>query len=340
MNELAAEKSRVELVRAKVKAAKAALEAAQNELDARDKERRQAEEAAEVGAGGPDAAKLSAAAEQVKQASALAADAVALRQKELAREKLSETVQGLTVELLEKKVEQFRPLVVFTDSDLQEQLKKIVAQQENLRTLLGTAESQLTNVDRSRTTAKWRYDAATGDRSLLAEELEALRRDKEKLQDEINSYLAQLLQLDQLKTAWNRLYRLLAAAPAPTKDELAVWDTETSAALTALIGSTQAHLFRIDELRNELATIAGKLDAAKDGPAHLRDAIARQRQSIEEMIRIHEANLVSIDASRRLHGKLRTEIDNGIALLSFEQLAHDVWRKAEDIWGYELFRRM
>ena len=51
MNELAAEKSRIELVEARVKAAKVALEAAQNDLDAREKERQKAQEAADVGAG-------------------------------------------------------------------------------------------------------------------------------------------------------------------------------------------------------------------------------------------------------------------------------------------------
>ena len=83
-----------------------------------------------------------------------------------------------------------------------------------------------------------------------------------------------------------------------------------------LIGSTQAHLLRIEELRGELATVLGKAEAAKEGPENIRAAIARQRGSIEAMIRTHEANLVSIDASRRLHGKLRTELGRGIDLLS------------------------
>jgi small-conductance mechanosensitive channel len=337
VNEQAAEKSRIELAEARVKAAKAALEAAQNDLDAREKDRQKAQEAADVGAAGADAAKLAAAAQQAAQARALAADTVSLRQKELAREQLTKAVQQLTVEFLDKKVAQFRPLVVFAESDLQDQLKKLRAQEESLRKSLQAAESHLPVVQRDWTAAKRRYDAATGERWVLAEELEAQRRDKEKTQDEINVYLAQLLQLDQLRTAWTRLYQLLASAPQPTAEQLADWDTETSAALKALIGSTQAHLFRIDELRNELATIASKADAAKEGDPKLREAIADQQRLVEQMIRVHEANLVSIDASRRLHGKLRTEIDNGVALLSFEQLARSAWRQCEYVWDYGLF---
>jgi hypothetical protein len=133
VNEQAAEKSRIELAEARVKAAKAALEAAQNDLDAREKDRQKAQEAADVGAAGADGEKLAAAAQQAAQARALAADMVSLRQKELAREQLTKAVQQLTVEFLDKKVAQFRPLVVFAESDLQDQLKKLRAQEESLR---------------------------------------------------------------------------------------------------------------------------------------------------------------------------------------------------------------
>ena len=92
-----------------------------------------------------------------------------------------------------------------------------------------------------------------------------------------------------------------------------------------LIGSTQAHLLRIEELRGELATVLDKPAAAKDGPDDLRHSIDNQRGSVEAMIRTHEANLVSIDASRRLHGKLRTELGRGIDLLSPEQWARNAW---------------
>ena len=51
----------------------------------------------------------------------------------------------------------------------------------------------------------------TGERWLPGGGTRSLRRDKEQTQDEINVYLAQLLQLDQLRTAWTRLYQLLAS---------------------------------------------------------------------------------------------------------------------------------
>jgi potassium efflux system protein len=338
VNQLAAEKSRIDLAETRVKAAKSTLESAQNELDAREKERQKALEAAELSKGKPGGEQLAAAAAQAAQARMLAGDTVKLREKELEREKLAEVVQGLTVEHLEKRVEQFRPLVVFTEADLQEQLKKLAQQEEKLRRSLQVAELHLPTAQSKLTAAKWRQEPAPAERWLAAEELEALRRDKERTQDEINVYLAQLLQIEQLRMAWTRLYRLVASAPAPTKEELSTWSSETTATLKALIGATQAHLFRIDELRSELATLADKAEAAKENDPRLRDAIASQTQSIERMIRAQEANLESIATSRRLHGKLRTEIDHGVALFSFEQLANKTWKQVTNVWDYELYQ--
>ena len=261
-----------------------------------------------------------------------------LRQKELAREKLTETVQQLTVEYLDKKVEQFRPLVVFAESDLQDQLKKLTAQEESLRDALKAAESHLPAraepMDDGEMAATTRRLASGGSWRSSSRPSGATRRKR---------------RTRSTSTSLNCCSSTSCGPPGPgsincsrphrnrRRSELATWDTETSAALKALIGSTQAHLFRIDELRNELATIASKADAAKDGDPKLREAIADQQRFVEQMIRVHEANLVSIDASRRLHGKLRTEIDNGVALLSFEQLAHDAWRQCEYVWEYGLF---
>ena len=123
VNRLAAEQARTELVRSKLKAAKAALESAQTELNTREQERRKAQEALEAGKDGPDAATLASPLDEAKRASALATDNVALRKKELEREKLADTVQGLTVELLKGKVDRYQPLVVFTEAELQEQLQ-------------------------------------------------------------------------------------------------------------------------------------------------------------------------------------------------------------------------
>ncbi len=336
VNRLAAEKARTELVRSKLKTAKTALEQAQTDLNAREQERRKAQEAFQAGKAGTDSAALALSLDEARRASQLATDSVALRKKEVEREKIAEAAQVLTVELLQNQVDRYQPLVVFTEDDLQEQLKKLKTQEESVRATLDFAERNASQAAAGWSQAKRNLEASTGDRSLLAEEVEAWQRARENAREKKNTALDQLLQLEQLRTAWNRLYKLMSGSVELTPEELATWKDETASTLRILIGSTQSHLLRIDELRGELATILSKADAAKEGPEELRRAIRVQRENLEAMIHTHEANLVSIDASRRLHGKLRTELGRGIDLLSPQQWLWEVWAGAKWIWEYEL----
>jgi small-conductance mechanosensitive channel len=336
VNRLAAEQARVELARTKLKSARASLDQAQADLATREQERRKAQEQLELGKTGPDAATLAAAVEAARRASSLATDAVALRKKELDREKLADAVQTLTVELLKGQVDRYQPSVVFTQADLDEQLKKLKEREETIRATLAAAEKDGTAAAAGWSRAKRALDAGNGDPTVLAEEVDAWQRTRDLARERKNTALDQLLQIEQLRTAWNRLYALMSGTAGLTPEQLATWKEETAAALRVLIGSTQAHLLRIDELRGELATIISKADAAKEGPEELRRAIATQREYVESMIRLHETNLVSIDASRRLHGKLRTELGRGIDLLSPEQWAHSLWSGVVWIWEYEL----
>jgi potassium efflux system protein len=339
VNRLAAEQARIELVRAKLKSAKSALEQAQSDLDAREQERRKAQEQLELGKAGDDAAKLAEAADAARRASSLAADNLTLRKKELERERIADAVQSLTVELLKGQVDRYQPSVVFTQADLDEQLKKLDAQEQSIRATLTTADKDATAAAAGWSRAKRALDAAaadSADTSAMAEEVDAWQRTRDLARERKNTALDELLQVEQLRTAWKRLFTLMSGNKELTPEQLATWKDETNAALRVLIGSSQSHLLRIDELRGELATILSKYDAAKDGADDLRHAIARQREYVEAMIRLHETSNVSIDASRRLHGKLRTELGRGIDLLSPEQWAHSFWSSLVWVWDYEI----
>lgn len=336
VNRLAAEQARTELVRSKLKSAKATVEQSQAELTEREQERRKAQEAYDVGKETAEAPALVAARDEARRASGVAKDTLALRKKELDREKLSETVQGMTVELLKGKVDRFQPLVVFSEANLQEQLQKLKAQEESVRTTLRHAEDSAMHNVRNLLRAKRRLEVAEGKDELISEEVEAWRRARDAALDKRNAALDELLQIEQLRTAWNRLYQLMSDTVELTPEQLTAWKDETASALKMLIGSTQAHLLRIEELRNEQSTIVSKADAAKESSPEIRGWIENQRQSVETMIRTHEANLAAIDSSRRLHGKLRTELSRGIDLLSPEQWAKNVLAGVEWAWEYEL----
>lgn len=336
VNRLAAEQARTELVRSKLKSAKAAVEQSQTELNDREQERRKTQEAYDTGKETPEAPSLLSVRDEARRASGIAKDTAILRKKELDREKLNETVQGMTVELLKGKVDRFQPLVVFSEANLQEQLQKLKAQEETVRATLRNAEDAASNNVRNLIRAKRRLEAAGGKDELITEEIEAWHRARDAALDKRNAALDELLQIEQLRAAWNRLFQLMSHTVELSPEQLKTWKEETASALKMLIGSTQAHLLRIEELRNELSTVISKADAAKDGSPEIRGWIESQRQSVESMIRTHEANLASIDSSRRLHGKLRTELGQSIDLLSPEQWAQNVKAGVYWVWDYEL----
>lgn len=336
VNRLAAEQARTELVRSKLKSAKAAVEQSQTELNDREQERRKTQEAYDTGKETPEAPSLLSVRDEARRASGIAKDTAILRKKELDREKLNETVQGMTVELLKGKVDRFQPLVVFSEANLQEQLQKLKAQEEAVRSSLRNAEDAASNNVRNLIRAKRRLEAAGGKDELITEEIEAWHRARDAALDKRNAALDELLQIEQLRAAWNRLFQLMSHTVELSPEQLKTWKEETASALKMLIGSTQAHLLRIEELRNELSTVISKADAAKDGSPEIRGWIESQRQSVESMIRTHEANLASIDSSRRLHGKLRTELGRGIDLLSPEQWVENLKNGVVWVWDYQL----
>ena len=71
--------------------------------------------------------------------------------------------------------------------------------------------------------AKRRLKAAGGNDPVLAEEVEAWHRARDNALDQKNAALDQLLQIEQLRTAWSRLYQLMSGTGEHSSDELTTW---------------------------------------------------------------------------------------------------------------------
>lgn len=343
-DELSSEQSRAKLATAKLTAAKAALEKSQKAYDSCEKARRQAQEAAETAPADSNKAELVTATEQAKQASQLASETLSLRKKEVTREERSQEVQKLAVQLLQQKVDLISPRVVFSEADLKEQLAQVQKQEAALNAALEKAQTNLQTAQRRLAEARREHDEATGDRTVLAERLEARQRARDRSDVEVNTLTRQLQRLAELPLAWNHRYQIatsrsgaegtkVAAIPS---DELKNWQTATKTALTDLADEARAQILRMSELRGDLATVAKKADAAKDGPAELVQWIDRQRQYLDETLRLHEANLVSIESTRRVYERLSAEVNRGVEALSPTQLALSAWDHAAAIWKTEL----
>ena len=342
-DELNAERTRAKSAAAKLASAKAALERAQLNFDASEKAHRQAQEALQVGRDAANAAELAAAADQAAQASKLAEETVTLRKKEVKREELAQQVQKLAVQLLQQKVDRLGTHVVFSDANLKDQLVPIKEQEVALNAALDKAQNSMQIVQRQLADARQQLEAANGDKTVPTEQLEAWQRAYDRYVAEINILTRQLQRLADLRLAWNRRYQLArepadgeTAAAEVSSDDLKAWQAATKTALDDLAGETSAQILRTAELRNDLATVAKKAEATKDGPPELLPWIERQRRYLEEALRLHESNLISIESARRVHERLLSEIGRDVAALSAKQLAGAAWDKAAAFWNYEL----
>ena len=350
-DELNAEQARVKLGGAKLAAAKAALDKAQTAFDECEKVRRQTQEAVETAQATDNASELGAAADQAKQASKLAAETIALRKKEVDREELAQDVQKLNVQVLQQQVDVLGSRVNFSNRDLEDQLAKIKKQEDGLNAALDRAQTNSQSVLRQLTFSRQKYDESIGDRTLPGAQWEAWQRARDKLDLEINLLTQQIQRLADVRLAWNHRYQIAAARSAtvseanlvargPTSpvepDDLRVWQAATKARLDELASDSRTQILRMAELRGDLATVARKIDATKDGPPELAEWLDTQRRSLEETLRLHETDLVAIESNRRVHERLLAEIGRDVEALSPKQLAISAWDQAVAVWNYEL----
>lgn len=339
-DELAAERSQASLVESKLSASKAALEKSQRAFDEQDGKRRKAQEAAETGKQQDNAAELRTAAELASQAARLARETVTLRQIEVSRDNLAQQVQKLAVQLRERQLAQVSPWIKLTEADHDKEIEAIKAKEESATRLKEKATIKLRTVEADLRATQQALDAETGDRTLLTEKLETLRREQEKRTAEIDSFTQRLSRLAELRVAWSRRLEIATAGNAPIDkqrwDTLKSWQRETDEILGKLTDDLRIQIFAMRALRSSLTSIAKKAETTQDAPPEVAEFISKQRASVEAALRVHERNLGSIEDSRRLHEKLAHEIAQRVQANSPTHLAYGAWSQVERAWDYEL----
>jgi small-conductance mechanosensitive channel len=263
-----------------------------------------------------------------------------LRKRELERDELAHQVQTLLVEVRRNQVSRLSPLVILTKADYQQELDDIKAKEETANQWLRTAQTRLQNVNEQLREAQEQLDRGVGDRTIATEKLEAERRAREKLTDEIDCLTQRLQRLAQLRLAWNYRYKLYTAK---TNDpdlelwgELKSWQKETKGILGGLAEDLRMEILRMRDLRSSINAISKKLETTANGPEDLQIALNRQHYQLELTLRIHERNLVMIETSRRVHEKLLDEVKLTVQTVTPKNLALGAWHQAELVWNYEL----
>lgn len=339
-DEKATEEARARLLDDKLTTTKAALEAAQQAFNDSERVRRQAEEAAEARKDQSDAPQLTSAMEQARQNAKLAGDTLALRRLQLTRDELARNIQKASVQVYENRITGIRSVVVFTQADYDTQIEKIKKQEIAANLALAKAQPALQIAEVQLREAQKQFEAEKGDRSVLAEQVEALRRAQERLSADIDSQMQKLQRQAQLKVAWSRRFKMpspqAAATDKETWTQLKAWYKEVKTDLASLESDARTQIFRMRDVRNLISSVNKKAEAAKDGPPVMLSWIERQQRELDATLRIYEANLVAIETSRRVTEKLRDEIYDTLPDVSPRNLVWDLWAQVKNVWNMEL----
>jgi small-conductance mechanosensitive channel len=339
-DDLAAEQARASLVGDRLATANANLKKAKAAVEECEAKRRQAQAAYDSGKDAPNVAELAIAADRARQDAALANETLALRKREVERDELAGQLLKLDIKSQQDLIARISPQVAFTEADLQEQLDSIKKSEESATRALARVQAELHTTETEIKNTQQKLDAATGDKSVLAEALTAQRRTRERLTENVDSLAQRLQQLAQLRTAWQRRYEVATAHRDQKDDEL--WakfmtaQKETKGVLDQLASNLRTQIINMRSVRNSLSSAAKKLEAAAARSPELAVQIGIQQKQLEETLKIYEKNLVTIETSRRVHEKLLDEVGQTVEAINPKALALGVWYQAKAFWNKEL----
>ena len=98
----------------------------------------------------------------------------------------------------------------------------------------------------------------------------------------------------------------------------------------------RTQISKMREVRDQLASVNKRADAAAKGPLEVLYQINLQQKQLEDTLKIYEKNLVTIETSRRVHEKLSKEVGKTVDALTPKAIALGAWYQAEAVWNHVL----
>jgi potassium-dependent mechanosensitive channel len=341
-DDLATDQARTALLSDKLEAAVANRDRAQGALDDNQSKLSQAQAKYEKGKTTPNAAELATAFERAQHDVDLATEILELRKSEVAREQIAGEVQKLNQTLHQDQLTRMTPLVKFSKADYEAQIDEIKKKQDSATNALTQANANLRNAELELNKTRKALEAAAGpDRAILTEQAAAQWRTKQRLTEEVDDNSQRLQQLNQLKIAWDRRYEI-ASTKLDTSDEavfskLKAEKKETQREIDELASALRIQILTMKDYRNQLTAVVKKGAAAANGPPGALLWIQVQQAQIEEILRIYDQKLVTVDSTRRVHEKLLDEINSSIKALP-ANLALGAWYQVKSAWDYKFIK--
>lgn len=333
-DELATRQAGTEIGEAAVADAKKALLRAKEDLESKQQALRRVMSEFQAATDADAKAQLAAAVKLAEAEELVAAATVALKKQERANEKLSQEIQTMHIDLLTDKVSWISKAVVFTQSDLQDQLVTLDKRESDLKALLRTANSHLSYAEREWSRARQELDMATESNAALAQQVEARQLARQQHQQDELLLNARLQHIGEDRELWNQRFKVITATATP--DELITWADETRGLVLQLEGEKRLQQMRIDEIRRDVASKENKLQTAGDTLGDAKRWVESQRDNLSQTIQIHDAAIVSIEATLQLANKLIGEIEDDVQGWSLLEWVVGAWHYVSKAWNAEL----
>lgn len=334
-DDLAARKARSETVESAATAATEAVTRAKQALESKQQAQRRAKELEQAANTTEEKkAELANATKLAEIEVRIAEEALVLKKQDKENQQLAQKLHQVQVDLLDEKIKWISRGVVFSDNDLRDQMIEIDKQEEDLQSELTLAESNLKYADGEWSRVRQQFDILMEKNAELAEQVEAKQLTRQFYQTHVALLNTRLQRRRANREIWQRRYQVIRDL-TDTEDTI-TWVNEARTRLDQLEREKRVEQMRIDELRQDLVGFDKESQAAGEDSGQVRRWIHVQRDTLSQLIQVHDANIVSIEASRRLTEKLVAEIEGDVMRWSMSEWLKSCSYYANKVWNTEL----
>ncbi|MEO2046781.1 MAG: mechanosensitive ion channel domain-containing protein [Pirellulales bacterium] len=277
---------------------------------------------------------LTAAVQLAEAEVRVVGETVGLKKQEWSNSKLTQQIRAARIDLLTEKVNWISKAVVFSPSDLQDQLVTLDKRESDLKASLRAAESYLTYSEREWSRVRQELDLETEPNAALIEQVENRQLARQWHQKEVSLLNARLMRIVEDRELWTRRFKVITATATP--QDLIIWVDEARLLVTQLEREKRLQQMRIDEIRREVASKEHRLQSAGDQLGDAKRWVEGQRDQLSRSIQVHDAAIASIEATLHPARKLIGEIQGDVKAWSFLEWVAGAWHYVSKAWNTEI----
>lgn len=315
------------------KAAKALLASMADTHEADERRRRSAKEAAEFGRAA-DASSLRRESELSELRSRVTFEATNARRMEVENIELTRRVNRLRIEYLTEKVELVGKNVRFSREDLAKRIHDLDRYEANLKRDLRPLQKELARCERNWTDAKRQRDQDSRDRRVANEAVAAWQLARESQQKKISLLNQRLGEVVLLRAAWEYRYRVFNHMASG--EQIEGWRQDLTGFRQRVRQQIDILNVRLADARNALSALEKRLMTEGRNDPELAGWIEEQRRHRRAMLGVYDANLVYLEAVRRVLDKVAAELNAGAMPASLSEWLTTIGQTLKTSWNYEL----